>query len=209
MENKTAQSGINFLPEVAEKEIAAGVYKRKINLVAIASLLVVGLVIFGLISYQLFLSTQANQLQKDTKKAEDRVSKNVKVEITSQALKEKLDKAEKFLKEQVPGSVAISETNDAANTDGDANSNPEIILKKLALSSDGKYNVTGFATNSGVFGDWVTKLTNANGQTFFAKINMINFTGSPSIGYNFDFTLDFIKRGVYQPSSGGTNNETP
>lgn len=211
---KTA-TGINFLPEVAEKEIQKGVYKRKINVVAVGALLAVGLIIFGLISYQLFLSAQAGQLKKDTTKQEARFTEKrsdgstlAEIEIKNEALIDKLNKAEKFLKEQLPGSVAIGETQTAANTDADAANAPEISLKKLNLTSDGTYLVTGFATNSQVFNTWVTNLTNTNGLEYFAKINMVNFTGAPARGYDFDFNLKFVKRGVY-PTEEAAIDEIP
>ena len=43
--------GINLLPEVAEREIKAGVYKRKVNIVALGVLGLVGIVIVGILIF--------------------------------------------------------------------------------------------------------------------------------------------------------------
>jgi len=58
--------------------------------------------------------------------------------------------------------------------------------------------VTGVATSSSIFSEWIENLTNANGQDFFDKIDLITLSGDPG-NYKFTFKMDFLKKGVYQP----------
>ena len=99
------ESGINLLPEITEKEIKAGVYQKKANIAALGTLAVVGVLILGLISYEVFLKVNAQTVENKSQQAESRISKNSAIEISNLALKEKLDKIQSILQSEIPASV--------------------------------------------------------------------------------------------------------
>lgn len=186
------ESGINLLPEITEKEINSGVYRRKANIVAIGFLVIIGAIVLILISYQVYLRVNASSIEAKSKEAEQRVIENREIEVTNAALKEKLDKIEKFLVSEIPTSTLIDEVSRASRT-----SSP-VSVDGLDADSDGSVIVDGTVISSDVFREWIENLTNTNGQDFFARINLINLTGSPG-SYKFSFRMNFLKKGVYQP----------
>lgn len=186
------ESGINLLPEITEKEIKAGVYRKKVNIAAFGALAMVGLIILGLISYRVYLSASAATVENRSKTATENILKNSTIEISSIALKEKLDKIQNILVSEIPTSVLIDEVNKAAAT-----SKP-IAIQSLNAQADGTVIVDGTAANSDIFREWIDNLTSSTSQDFFSKINLVTLTGDPS-GYKFSFSMTFLKKGVYQP----------
>lgn len=186
------ESGINLLPEITAKEINAGVYRRKANIVALGFLGVIGAIILAIITYQFILERNAKTIESKSRDAEQRVVENRKIEVINSALKEKLDKIEKFLVNEIPASTLIDEVSKAALTTS------PVSITGLEIISDGGVVVDGTVVSSDIFREWIENLTNSNGEDFFAKINLITLTGEPG-QYKFSFRMDFLKKGVYQP----------
>lgn len=186
------ESGINLLPEVTEKEIHSGVYRRKVNVAALGFLAIVGVIILAVFAYRIYLKVYANSIDERAKKAESRVIKNSTIEVTNSALKEKLDKIQNFLVSEIPTSTLIDQVTTAAKT-----STP-INIDGLSATADGSVVVDGTALSSDIFAEWIENLTNTNAADYFAKINLISLTGDPG-KYKFSFRMNFLKKGVYQP----------
>lgn len=187
-----AQGGINLLPDVAEKEIKAGVYKRKVNVLALGALGAVGILIVGILLFQGALALEANNVKQQTIEAEDKILENQEVEIKARATKEKLDKIEELLKSAIPSSTFVDEIGKASAT-----SEP-ISVTNLSLSDSGEAFVDGTAVSSEIFKQWVTNLTSTEAKKYFDKINAVALTGNPTEGYKFSFKLSFLTKGVYE-----------
>lgn len=187
--------GINLIPEIAENEIKSGVYKRKVNVGALAALAIVGIVIIGILIFQGALALQANSIRNRTSKAESRIRQNQAVEIKALATKEKLDKVAKLLAEAIPASTFVEQISKATVA-----SSP-VVITNLTISQNGEAFVDGTVTNSEVFKQWVANLTSKESSEYFAKINAASLTGNPSEGYKFAFKLSFLKKGVYTPNA--------
>src|SRR3989344_5806972 len=151
-----AQS-INLLPQIAEQEIQRGVYKKKINLVAIASLLFVGVVAVGLFSYQLFLSTQARSIEAKTKEKEAEISKKAETEIQQRALIDKLEAVRSYLEKNKSTAVAFKKIIELANTGS-------ITLNKVEVNSSGTITIAGSSPTSTNLGSLFDRLTDAGAQ---------------------------------------------
>lgn len=187
-------SGINLLPEIAETEIKSGVYKRKVNLVALVVLGAIGVTIVVILILQGALALQANSIRNQTEAAEQEIQKNSLVEIKALATKEKLDKTQQLLEAAIPASTFVAEADKAAAAS-------QIKLTGLSISQNGEAFVDGTASNSETFKQWVANLTGENGQEYFAKVNVVSLTGNPSEGYKFSIKLSFLKKGVYEPDA--------
>jgi hypothetical protein len=191
------ESGINLLPEVTEKEIKAGVYRRKTVVVAIGSLVLIGVVIIALLSYQVYLSISANDIQARADKAITTINEPLHstLEISSLALKEKINKIQQTLESEIPTSTLIEQVQTAATKA----ISPAIQISGISSSSDGTLTVDGAAAGSQVFSKWIDNLTDSAGVDYFAKINLVSLTGTPG-NYKFSFQMNFLKKGVYQPA---------
>ncbi|HEY4694373.1 MAG TPA: hypothetical protein VIH52_00145 [Candidatus Nanoarchaeia archaeon] len=183
------ETGINLIPELTEKEIKSGVYRRKANLAAIGALASVGLIILLLIAYRGYLFIQARGIENRTSEVEKIVVSFREVEISTLTLKEKLTQIDKLLKESLPASEAVGEVIGAAGT-----STP-IAIKNLNISDTGEILVEGAAVTSEVFAEWVDKLTSGRGAQVFSKINLVSLVKNES-GFGFSIRADFTKRGV-------------
>lgn len=189
------EGGINLLPQLTEQEIKSGVYRRKINLVALGSVGFVGIVIVALFAYQLFLTLRANSIEDRTGKATSKIVENRDTEILNRSLKEKVDQLQNILTSVVPTSTLIEQISLAAATPQPIKltsisviGNDEITVEGTAVGSDPSTNLK----------TWIDNLTSDNGKDYFTKINMVSLTGNRFDGYKFNFTMKFIKKGIYE-----------
>src|SRR3990172_2249852 len=111
-----APTGINLLPDVAEKEIKAGVYKRKVNIFSLVVLGLVGVVIVAILFFQGGLALKANSIKNKTAEAEDRIRQKQTIEIKALATKQKLDKIKQLLTSAIPSSPFVGEIAKDAST---------------------------------------------------------------------------------------------
>ena len=191
IQTQPTSGGINLLPEVAEKEIKSGVYKRKANIVSLLILGFIGVAIVSILILQGVLALKANSIKNKTAEAEDRIREKQSIEIKALATKEKLDKIKQLLTEAIPSSTFIGEVAK------DAATSQPVVLTNITISKNGEAFVDGTAVNSEMFKQWVANLTSESSQEYFNKISVASFTGNPTEGYKFSFKLSFLKKGVY------------
>src|SRR3990172_1971002 len=110
------EGGINLLPQLTEKEIKAGVYRRKINIAALASVGLIGIIIVALFSYQLFLTFRANNIEERTNKATSQIVENKDTEILNRSLKEKVTQLQTILTSEIPTSILIDQISTATSS---------------------------------------------------------------------------------------------
>ena len=182
-----AQS-INLLPQLAEAEIQKGVYKRKINLVAIGSLLLVLAVTLGLYSWQLFLSTQARRAETQASEKEKEISQKAPLEIKQRTLVDKLEAAKAYLDKNKSTAVAFKEIIDLTNAGA-------VSLTKVDVNSAGEINITGNTSGSTQLGVLFDNLTNEGAQVSLSKVVATSVTLS-SGGYQFSIRLNYTKNGI-------------
>ncbi|HSX57666.1 MAG TPA: hypothetical protein VLE47_00145 [Candidatus Saccharimonadales bacterium] len=184
--------GINLLPQITENEIKTGVYKRKINVVAIAVIGLIGVIILLILLVRGYLYVQSNLLENRRKEAVSSIQKNASVEVKAIATKEKLDKIYTLLTTTIPSSTLVDQIDKAALT------SPTIAVTEVDISANGETFVGGSAKTSDVFKQWVGNLTNKAANDYFDKVNLVSFSGNPTDGYKFSIKLSFLKKGVYQ-----------
>ena len=83
--------GINLIPKVSKGDSRRIVYKKKINVVAIASLLTVAVIFLALFAYQLFLQTSRNRVESRVMAVRDQIKTQQTKEISQRALVDKLN----------------------------------------------------------------------------------------------------------------------
>lgn len=191
------EGGINLLPQLTENEIKAGVYRRKINIAALGFIGAVGLIVVSLFLYQLFLTFRAGVIEKRTNSATSKIVENRETEVLNRSLKEKVDQLQNILTTAVPTSTMIEQLDSAA-----LNIPEPIRLTAISVASQNQITVEGRASGSNPsesLKGWIDNLTSSNGKDYFAKINMTTLTGNNSEGYNFSFTMEFLKKGIYKP----------
>lgn len=191
------EGGINLLPQLTENEIKAGVYRRKINIAALGFIGAVGLIVVSLFLYQLFLTFRAGVIEKRTNSATSKIVENRETEVLNRSLKEKVDQLQNILTTAVPTSTMIEQLDNAA-----LNIPEPIRLTAISVASQNQITVEGRASGSNPsesLKGWIDNLTSSNGKDYFAKINMATLTGNNSEGYNFSFTMEFLKKGIYKP----------
>jgi len=190
------EGGINLLPQLTEKEIKAGVYRRKINIAALGFIGAVGVIIVALFGYQLLLTLRAGDIDAKTRKATSKILENRETEIISRSLKEKVEKLQSILSSAIPASELMAQLNLASLT------SPEPIrLTSVALSSPNKITVSGKAVGpnpSESLKNWINNLTSGEGEDNFAAITLTNLSGNRTEGYSFDIQMEFLKKGVYE-----------
>jgi len=172
---------INLLPQIAEKEVKQGVYKRKINLVAIVSLLATASVALGLFAYQLVLTTQARALENNTKRVEERIKEKFELEVKQRALVDKLDAVAAYLDKNKSTAKAFRRIIDLANSG-------KVALSKVDFGSGGAIIVTGTAANSTNLGSFFDNLTAENPEATVTLEKPIANTISVSAA-QFQFTI--------------------
>ncbi len=151
-----AQS-INLLPQIAEKEVQQGVYKRKVNVVAIVSLLVVASLTLALFGYQLVLSTQSRSLDSQSKQKEELIRAKFELEVKQRALVDKLDAISAYLDKNKSTAKAFKKIVEIANTG-------KIKLSKVDVGSGGDIIVSGTTVNSTNLGTFIDNLVAENPQ---------------------------------------------
>jgi Tfp pilus assembly protein PilN len=190
------EGGINLLPQLTEKEIKAGVYRRKINLVALGSVGFIGLVIVALFSYQLFLTVRAGDIENRTQKASEQIRENRETEVLNRSLKQKVEQLQTILTTTIPTSILIKQITEAAAAV------PEPLrLTGISMSGKNVVTVEGLAIGSQPSENlkaWVNNLTSANGKDYFANVELVSLTGNRIEGYKFNYKMSFLKKGIYQ-----------
>ena len=173
---------INLVPEIAQEEIKKGVYRRKSNIAAIVSLVVIGVIIGSLFAAQLALFVWGNKVESDTKTAEDIILSEKEKYITRNSLVDKLKKAESFLAARVPYSAGFTEL---AAVLKDTN----VVLKQADFGEDDLVTVSGEAANSTDLDKLISVLVSDKTKKTFGAVQLVSLTGTKENPYTF--TVDF------------------
>lgn len=179
---------INLLPQLTEKEVSREVYKKKVNVSAIAALLGVVVILLGLFSYQLFLQTSRTRVDREAKNIEDQIQQQQTKEISQRALVDKLNQIEKLLNEAPPVSSAVA---NVLKLSKEGN----ISLSQVSVKSDGDVQVAGTSTTSTLLGKFFKALADVD-EKIFAKINLSNLSKEAGEPYQFTIDMDFQLKGL-------------
>ena len=182
-----AQS-INLIPQVAEAEIQKGVYKKKINLVAIGSLLIVGAVLIGLFSYQLFLSIQSKNLDALSSEKEKEILEKAPVEIKQRTFIDKLEAIKTYWEKNKSTASAFKKIIDLVN-------NGSVTLTKVDVNSAGEVTLAGNSAGSANLGNLFDSLTNSGAQVSLDKVVATNVALAGPV-YQFTIRLNYTKKGI-------------
>ena len=182
--------GINLIPEVTEGESREIVYKKKINVVAIASLLTVAVVFLALFAYQLFLQTSRSRVESRAADVQDQIQVQQTKEISQRTLVDKLTEIDRLLTQAVPSSKAISEIRKIAKSSGN------ISIKRLSIKSDGDL-VFGGSTDSTLSIQKLFKgLISSDALENFGDVSLESLSKEQGEPFVFTLNMNFIPRGL-------------
>ena len=179
---------INLVPEIAEEEIKKGVYKRKGNLVAIVSLLVVIAITLGFFGVELLLFGWSEKIDSDTKTAKEEILDQKATDITHRSLVDKLQKAADFLSSRVSYTLGFSTLVDILE-------NSDTVLKESDFASNGIVTVTGEAASSTQLGKILEMFSTSS---TFSAARVSSLTGGAGKPYTFTVDFRFNKKGLAQ-----------
>ena len=187
-------AGIELLPEGTEKEAKKGVYKRSVNVIAIAALLIVAAVLFGLFGYQMFLSASARSIETKTKDAEQQILSQSGKEATRRLLVDKLETTSNFLSSQLVYSEGFKEILSILNKSGAKLTNSE-------FGSDGVFRIIGKSKNSKVLGKLIGGLIDEARVGTFDQVELVDLSKEASEEdkaepYVFTIDMKFLKKGL-------------
>jgi len=174
---------INFLPEVVESEVKKGVYKRKVNVLALISLLVVGAILIAFFAYQLSLSLLLNTTNSRIEKNLDKIKGQINKEINHRALVAKLNIAHDFYNSRNNFSDGVDKLRTIVTDSG-------ATLKMADFNKEGIMKITLEANNSDIFNKLVTSITDTSLKNIFNNIQIVSLTKS-EIDKPYSFTIDF------------------
>ena len=190
---------INLFAEVAQEQAKSGVFRRKINMAAIAALLLTAAAIAALFGYWLFLVSASTRIASQTKDAESEITSraNTDKEITRRALVAKLSDARNFLAGVARFSIGFDKLIATFKDSGAS-------LKDATLKNDGKVTITGEAGSSDAFGKMVDKLTSEELSATFGQVKLtaLTFEGAKN-SYTFAIDMKFLKKGFPEETKSG------
>jgi len=177
--------GINLIPELSEREVKGQSNRRNVNLIAIGSLGVVGIIILVIILYQVYLALVANNVKDQSSQLQQKIGQLADVEISTLALKDKLSRINKILKNAFPASAAAGEV----LADG-----APITISGVEMQDNQDVLVNGVAGSSDVLGAW---LDNLSADKFFGHINLVSLVRDDKTpGYSFSILMNYTKKGL-------------
>lgn len=182
--------GINLLPDKTERESFVVGYKKKVNVVAIASLLFVAVIFLTLFAYQLFLQTSRSRVENQAVNAQDQIQTQQTKEISQRALVDKLTEIDRLLNQAVPSAEAVSEIRKVAKSSGN------ISIERLSIKSDGDL-IFGGSTRSTLniqklFKDLIASEALEN----FADVSLESLSKEEGEPFVFTLNMDFKPRGL-------------
>lgn len=182
---------INLLPEISEEEAKKGAQKRTVNTAAIASLLVVAVILLALFGYQLFLAASATRIEAQTRAAEEQILAQARKEATHRLLVEKLEKASQFLANALPYSEGHSLLTNILKK-------CECTLTEAVFKDDGGLSISGDAGSSSNLEKLVTGLTSEETSEAFGRANMDTLVKQSPDPYKFTIDVKFLKKGLHE-----------
>ena len=181
--------GIEFLPDEKERKLKVPDYKRFVNVGAIASLLVIATVLFGLFGYQFYIGSSAKRIAAQTAAAEQEILDQSRKEITHRLLVDKLEEASKFITAQLPYSDGYKKIIDILKKSG-------AVLVGGELANTGTFTIIGNATNATVLDKVKKGLTGEETADTFDQVKLVSLTKEKGEPYVFTIDVRFLKKGI-------------
>jgi len=182
--------GINLLPEISDKDTRTEVYKKKVNVIAITSLLAIALIFMGLFAYQLFLQTSRSRVEGESKEKQEQILTQQTKEISQRTLVDKVTEIDKLLGEAVPTARAVATLSDIAKKSGD------VLVVKLSVRSDGDVIFSGTTGSTTSIQKLFRNLIDTGILSTFANVSLESLSKEEDQPYNFTINLDFLPRGL-------------
>jgi len=181
--------GIEFLPDEKERKLKVPDYKRFVNVGAIASLLVIATILFGLFGYQFYIGSSAKRIEAQTAAAEQDILAQSRKEITHRLLVDKLEEASKFITAQLPYSDGYKKIIDILKKSG-------AVLVGGELANTGTFTIIGNATNATVLDKVKKGLTGEETADTFDQVKLVSLTKEKGEPYVFTIDVRFLKKGI-------------
>ena len=181
--------GIEFLPDEKERKLKVPDYKRFVNVGAIASLLVIATILFGLFGYQFYMGSSAKRIEAQTAAAEQDILAQSRKEITHRLLVDKLEKASGFITAQLPYSEGYKKIIDILKKSG-------AVLVGGELANTGTFTIVGNATNAAVLDKVKKGLTAEDMADTFDQVKLVSLTKEKGEPYVFTIDVRFLKKGI-------------
>ena len=181
--------GIEFLPDEKERKLKVPDYKRFVNVGAIASLLVIATILFGLFGYQFYIGSSAKRIEAQTAAAEQDILAQSRKEITHRLLVDKLEKASGFITDQLPYSDGYKKIIDILKKSG-------AVLVGGELANTGTFTIIGNATNATVLDKVKKGLTGEETADTFDQVKLVSLTKETGEPYVFTIDVRFLKKGI-------------
>ena len=181
--------GIEFLPDEKERKLKVPDYKRFVNVGAIASLLVIATMLFGLFGYQFYIGSSAKRIEAQTAAAEQDILAQSRKEITHRLLVDKLEEASKFITAQLPYSDGYKKIIDILKKSG-------AVLVGGELANTGTFTIIGNATNATVLDKVKKGLTGEETADTFDQVKLVSLTKEKGEPYVFTIDVRFLKKGI-------------
>ena len=190
-------SEINLLPELVAEEKRKGVYKQKINVIALISLLVVGVIIVGFFAYQFGLSLFLKNINARIENAQSEILDSAGKEITHRALVEKLNIADSFISGRTSFSAGFEKLLGVLNDSG-------IILKNSEFKKDGGVTITVNAATSDNIGKFVNAITASSLAKTFSEIMIVDLKKEADKPFTLIVDFKYLKG---EATSSATTNK--
>ena len=181
--------GIEFLPDEKERKLKVPDYKRFVNVGAIASLLVIATILFGLFGYQFYMGSSAKRIEAQTAAAEQDILAQSRKEITHRLLVDKLEKASGVITAQLPYSEGYKKIIDILKKSG-------AVLVGGELANTGTFTIVGNATNAAVLDKVKKGLTAEDMADTFDQVKLVSLTKEKGEPYVFTIDVRFLKKGI-------------
>ena len=182
--------GINLLPEISDKDTRTEVYKKKVNVIAITSLLAIALIFMGLFAYQLFLQTSRSRVEGESKEKQEQILTQQTKEISQRTLVDKVTEIDKLLGEAVPTASAVATISDVAKRSGD------VVVVKLSVKSDGDVIFSGSTSSTLSIQKLFRNLIDTSILSTFANVSLESLSKEEDQPYSFTINLDFLPKGL-------------
>ena len=192
--------GIEFLPDEKERKLKVPDYKRFVNVGAIASLLVIATILFGLFGYQFYMGSSAKRIEAQTAAAEQDILAQSRKEITHRLLVDKLEKASGFITAQLPYSEGYKKIIDILKKSG-------AVLVGGELANTGTFTIVGNATNAAVLDKVKKGLTAEDMADTFDQVKLVSLTREKGEPYVFTIDLRFLKKGLQTVTESASRSQ--
>jgi hypothetical protein len=187
---------INFLPELTEAERKKGAYQRRINFVAITSLLIIGAILIGMFGYLAFLANTSQRLKDQTAQAENTIVSQSRKEATRRALVEKLETAKQLVTTTAAYSTGFQKLVGFFRSSKSS-------LKEAEFKNKGLMTITVEFKKSSSLDKLATNLISSGVSDMFGNVLLISLTreepepdakGAPN--FVFQFGVNYLKKGL-------------